>query len=79
MATENELKDIMRKERGGRWIDYYRHTIGTADVYEIWTRTTDPAQARPWRAHEVPQTRFVLEDKNGSKLISPILQTLPNI
>ena len=33
MATEEELKEIIRKKRGGRWIEYHGpYKIGAADV-----------------------------------------------
>ena len=69
MATESELKAIIKKERGGNWIIYYGHQIGTAKVYEIWTSTkpagVDDSTLPP---DHTPQTRFWLEDENGKKL-----------
>jgi hypothetical protein len=66
MATEEELKGIIRKKRGGRWIEYHGpYKIGAADVWEIWTWTNENKKDKDdW----TPQTRFWLEDENGSKL-----------
>jgi hypothetical protein len=70
MATEeklkeDELKEIIRKKRGGKWIEYHGpHKIGTANVWEIWTWITENKEDKDdW----TPQTRFWLEEKNGSK------------
>jgi hypothetical protein len=75
MITEGELKAIIKKKRGGKWLEYHGPTkIGTADVYEVWTTTTNPS-GRFWLEKEdgqkvkvSPQTRFVIENENGSKL-----------
>jgi hypothetical protein len=66
MATEPELKAIIKKERGGRWIEYHGpYKIGPADVWEIWTWTNENKKDKgDW----TPQTRWWLEDENGSKL-----------
>ena len=66
MATEAELKAIIKKERGGRWIEYHGpYKIGAANVWEIWTWTNENKKDKDdW----TPQTRWWLEDENGSKL-----------
>jgi hypothetical protein len=65
MATEEELKEIIRKKRGGRWIEYHGpYKIGAAEVWEIWTWTSESEDKDDW----TPQTRFWLEEENGSKL-----------
>jgi hypothetical protein len=66
MTTEPELKAIIKKERGGTWIEYHGpFKIGAADVWEIWTWTNEKKKNK---ADWTPQTRFWLEDDNGSKL-----------
>jgi hypothetical protein len=71
MATEAELRQIVKNQNGGEWVDHYGPMpIGTASVYEIWTRTTtrderSKAYAGSWRKGDIPQTRFFLEDENG--------------
>ena len=55
MPTEKELKEIVKTYNGGKWLEYFGpHSIGTAKVWEIWTRINN-----------TPHTRFWLEDKNG--------------
>ena len=55
MPTEKELKEIVKTYNGGKWLEYFGpHSIGTAKVWEIWTRIDN-----------TPHTRFWLEDKNG--------------
>ena len=55
MPTEKELKEIIRTYNGGKWLEYFGpHSIGTAKVWEIWTKIDN-----------TPHTRFWLEDKNG--------------
>jgi hypothetical protein len=55
MATEKELRAILKKEGGGTWMDCYGPlTFGTAKVWEIWT--TGKGQSRFW-----------LEEENGSE------------
>jgi hypothetical protein len=55
MATETELRAILKKEGGGTWMDCYGPlTFGTAKVWEIWT--TGKGQSRFW-----------LEEENGSE------------
>jgi hypothetical protein len=63
---EDELKEIIRKKRGGNWIEYHGpYRIGTADVWEIWTWINENEEDKDdW----TPQTRFWLEEKKGSKL-----------
>ena len=45
MATEeklkeDELKEIIKKKKGGRWIEYHGpYKIGSSNVWEIWTFT----------------------------------------
>jgi hypothetical protein len=47
MATEKELRAILKKEGGGTWMDCYGPlTFGTAKVWEIWT--TGKGQSRFW-------------------------------
>ena len=69
MATEAELKEIVRNHNGGEWLVHYGPMqIGSATVYEVWTRdkaTTDWAPI--FRKGEMPQTRFFLEDENGQR------------
>ena len=66
MATEPELKAIIKKEREGKWIEYHDpFKIRAANVWEIWTSTSENKKDKyDW----TPQTRWWLEDKNGSKL-----------
>jgi hypothetical protein len=71
MATEeklkeDELKQIIRKKRGGNWIEYHGpYKIGTANVYQIWTWINENKEDKDdW----TPQTRFWLEEENGAKL-----------
>ena len=41
MATEPELQAIIKKERGGTWIEYHGpFKIGATDVWEIWMGRT---------------------------------------
>jgi hypothetical protein len=65
MATEAELKEIIRTKRGGNWIEYQGpFQMGTANVWEIWTWTNENKEDKDdW----TPQTRFWLEDENGVK------------
>ena len=59
MATEKELRAIIKKEGGGTWMDCYGPlTFGTAKVWEIWT--TGKGQSRFW-----------LEEENGSEKYCP--------
>jgi hypothetical protein len=68
MATEPELKAIIKKEKGGNWIVYYGHQIGTAKLYEIWTSTKAAGIADfTLPPDQTPQTRFWLEAKSGLK------------
>jgi hypothetical protein len=73
MATEEQLRQIVLNHNGGEWIEKYSAKIGTAKIYEIWTRTTttddrNRGYAAAWRKGDIPQTRFVFEEHDGSKL-----------
>src|SRR5262245_12258230 len=71
MATETELRQIVKNNNGGEWVDHYGPMpIGNASVYEIWTRTTtrderSKVYAGSCRKGYIPQTQFFLEDENG--------------
>ena len=79
MATEEklkeeQLKDIIRKKRGGRWKEYHGpYEIGTADVWEIWTYTNENKKNKDdW----TPQTRFWLEDENNFQTLLRLFSDL---
>ena len=65
MPTEKRLKEIIRSEGGGKWTEFFGpHTIGTAKVWEIWTKI-----------NSTPHTRFWWKIKTVGKITSPILET----
>ena len=49
MADEDELKQIVRNNRGGTWREFSGPLkIGTANVWEIWTYKDKSLQIRFW-------------------------------
>ena len=78
MATEeklkeDELKEIIRKKRGGNGIEYHGpYKIGTADVWEIWTWTN---QNKRTRMIGLLKHDSYWKMKTVRNFTSPILQT----
>jgi hypothetical protein len=68
MATLETMQEIIKTKNGGDWIIYYPHQIGAARVYEIWT-SNKASKADEFKIppDHTPQTRFLLEDENGSQ------------
>ena len=68
MVTEESLKKFVKKKWGDRWIEYYGPwPMGTAGVYEIWTRSKGTLGYVAFRKGEISSNTILLEDENGSK------------